>query len=302
MPWGNISTSLADEKQMHDFIMAYARPPGNLPFAFVKNNPPADLTNAALTPPSWSIEIQRSPLADIATLTATDTIGLAKGIAIVVTMYHNQPGVDIEWRVTDKTPDPIPEGGWLCFPFAVEQPRFMLGRLGGPIDPTRDIAAGANRHLLCLSTGLTITGKDHAGIGLCPVDSPCVSLDQPGLWKYSMDFEPKRPTVFVNLYNNMWNTNFPEWQGGSWTSRVRLWPTQGDNLCQNLIVPSWEARLPLLAAAAEGAGGTLPSIQSGVSVSRPGVLITAFGGDPDGVNKGTLLPSGIRAALLAKSR
>ena len=199
------------------------------------------------------------PSADIATLTAADTLGLAKGIALVFTLPRHQPYVDVEWRVTDKTPDPMPEGGWLCFPFAVAQPQFLLGRLGGPIDPAKDIVAGANRHYFCLNTGLTITGQDGAGIGLCPLDSPCVSLDEPGLWKFSLDYTPKKPTVFVNLYNNEWNTNFPEWQDGSWSSRVRLWPTgRNFGIAQALIVPSWEARLPLLAAAADGPAGKLP--------------------------------------------
>ena len=116
-----------------------------------------------------------------------------------------------------------------------------------------------------------------------------MSLGEPGLWRYSQTFQPQKPTVFVNLYNNEWNTNFPEWQDGSWSSRVRIWPTQGEDLGKNLTVPAWEARLPLLAAAADGPGGSLPAVQSGLSVSRPGVLVTAFGADPDGVNKGTLL-------------
>jgi hypothetical protein len=101
------------------------------------------------------------------------------------------------------------------------------------------------------------------------------------LWKYSLDYAPKKPTVFVNLYNNMWNTNFPEWQGGSWSSRVRFWPTT------DLVVPAWEARVPLLAAVADGPAGKLPKTQAGLSVSRPGVLVTAFGQNPDG--EGTLL-------------
>ena len=56
-----------------------------------------------------------------------------------------------------------------------------------------------------------------------------MSLGEPGLWRYSQAFQPQKSTVFVNLYNNEWNTNFPEWQDGSWSSRVRLWPTQGDD-------------------------------------------------------------------------
>jgi hypothetical protein len=109
------------------------------------------------------------------------------------------------------------------------------------------------------------------------------------LWRYSQTFQPQKSSVFVNLYNNEWNTNFPEWQDGSWSSRVRLWPTQGEDLGKNLTVPAWEARLPLLATATDGRSGSLPAVQSGLSVSRPGVLVTAFGADPDGINKGTLL-------------
>jgi len=112
--------------------------------------------------------------------------------------------VDVEWQVTDKTADPIPEGGWLCFPFAIEQPQFKLGRLGGPIDPARDIVRGANKDLICLSGGLTITGTGGLAIGLCPVDSPCVSLGEPGLWKYTLDDKARKAAIFVNLYNNEW--------------------------------------------------------------------------------------------------
>ena len=46
------------------------------------------------------------------------------------------------------------------------------------------------------------------------MDSPLVSLDEPGCWKYSLDFVPKRPSVYVNLFNNQWTTNFRLWNQG----------------------------------------------------------------------------------------
>jgi len=96
------------------------------------------------------------------------------------------------------------------------------------------------------------------------------------------------PSVFVNLYNNMWNTNFPLWQEGSWTERVRFWPVSRKTaVVADLTVKSWEARAPLLAVAATGKGRLLPKKQAGVTVSRPGVLVTAFGVNPDG--EGTVL-------------
>jgi len=275
-----------NNQQMADFTRAYARAGYN----FARGGLPGDTKYAALTLPAWSLAtVEKVAHAEVATLTATDTLGLAKGITLVVTLPHEQPWVDIEWRVNGKTPDPVPEGGWLCFPLAVKHPHYTLGRLGGPIDPAKEIVPGANRDYFCLSTGLVMRGDDRSGVGVCPIDSPCVSLGEPGLWRYSQTFQPRKSSVFVNLYNNEWNTNFPEWQDGSWSSRVRLWPTQGEDLGKTLIVPAWEARLPLLAAATDGRGGSLPAVQSGLSVSRPGVLVTAFGGDPDGVNKGTLL-------------
>jgi hypothetical protein len=163
----------------------------------------------------------------------------------------------------------------------VEKPKFTLGRPGGPVNPATEIIPGANRHLYAVADGVAITDAAGNGVGLCPLDSPLVSLDRPGLWKFDMDFVPRTPTVYVNLYNNKWNTNFPLWQDGSWSERVRFWPT-GD-----LMVPGWETRVPLLAAEADGAAGKLPKTQSGLTASRPGVLITAFGGNPDGI--GTLL-------------
>jgi hypothetical protein len=87
----------------------------------------------------------------------------------------------------------------------------------------------------------------------------------------------------VNLYNNQWDTNFPLWQEGSWSSRIRVWVVRkrGDDE-RNLITPSWEARAPLAAAYAEGSGGKLPVESKGLELSRRGVLVTSFGADPYG--------------------
>jgi hypothetical protein len=120
------------------------------------------------------------------------------------------------------------------------------------------------------------------------MDAPDLSLGEPGLWKYSFDYVPRSPAVFVNLYNNMWRTDYPYWVEGSWNSRVRVWPVRSGHLEQGLAVTSWEARLPLLLASVSGPAGALPAEQGGVAISRSGVLLTAFGPDPDG-NPGTLL-------------
>lgn len=241
----------------------------------------------ASTPGAWKLSTTRTDAADHVTLVSADPKGLAKGYVMTFTFPRHEPSVEVKWRVEDKTADKHPEGGWLCFPFAVEKPRFTVGRLGAPIDPATDIVAGTNRHLMAVASGVALAGANGDGVALCPIDSPLVSLDQPGLWHWTMDFVPARPAVFVNLYNNMWNTNFPLWQDGSWSVRVRFWPTAKETATvADLAVRSWEARVPLLAAAATG-GDRLPETQSGLTLSRKGVLLTAFGANPDG--KDTLL-------------
>jgi alpha-mannosidase len=235
---------------------------------------------AAIQLTNWTLTLQATARAKTLILRSADAAPLARQVTLKYTLPEGQPYLDIEWSVDNKTPDPIPEGGWLCLPFNLEQPQFVLSRLGSLIDPARDIVDGGNRDLLYLNSGMTVIGADGFGVGLCPLDSPVVSLGEPGLWKFSMKPSPRRARVFINLYNNQWDTNFPLWQEGSWNSRVRLWVVRSGSNTQALITPSWEARVPLLAQYSSGSRGSLPVRQKGLSLSRRGVLVTLFGPDP----------------------
>ncbi len=114
-----------------------------------------------------------------------------------------------------------------------------------------------------------------------------MSLGHPGLFRYTKDFTPREPTVFVNLYNNQWGTNFQQWIGKVPAFTVRIWAARKGSNESDLITPSWEARQPCLAAAFDGPAGDLAPSQGGIELSRKGVLLTAFGPNPDG--DGTLL-------------
>ena len=85
---------------------------------------------AATTPSQWTMTVEHGPSFDRAVLTAGDSCGLAQRYTMVFTFARHEPSVEVKWSVCNKTPNPIPEGGWLCFPFAVKDPQFTLGRLG----------------------------------------------------------------------------------------------------------------------------------------------------------------------------
>ncbi len=205
--------------------------------------------------------------------------------ALRVTAPQGMPYVELEITIHNKPFDSWPEAGWLCLPFKVDTPHFRLGRPGSIMDPATDIVTNANHDLFTLNTGLALTDPQGHGVALCPLDHPMVSLERPGCWKFSKAFVPQKPAVFINLFNNQWNTNFRLWNGGTWTSRVRIWAVERADA--DFVTPALEARYPLQAAFAAGAAGKLPAEQSGVALSRQGVRVTAFGANPDGV--GTLL-------------
>jgi hypothetical protein len=256
---------------------------------FAKSDlPPAkDVPHVTASPGNFQLSVSRDALRTVATMRAAAGKEVPHDVTVRVTLLADQPYVDVQWQVTGKKADPWPEAGWLCFPLKIDQPRFRLGRLGSVTDPAKDIVRSGNFDTFCLNTGLNVVGSDAAGVGLCPIDSPLVSLGYPGLYRYSRTFEPRKPLVLVNLFANVYGTNFQQWIGGTWSSRVRLWAVDGKRLESDLITPAWEARSPLQAAMLDSPAGGLPPVQAGIALSRKGVLVTALGPNPDG--GGTLL-------------
>jgi hypothetical protein len=123
-----------------------------------------------------------------------------------------------------------------------------------------------------------------------------VSLEHPGLWRYTRDFVAHKPDVFVLLFDNVYSTNFGQWSEGSWSSRVRLWAIdETESIDESLIGNSWEARVSCLAAVSDAPPGKLPALATGLAITRAtdpavtcqGLLVTAFGSNPYG--EGTLL-------------
>ena len=201
---------------------------------------------------------------------------------MIYTLYENLPYIEIQWGIMGKSPDPWPEAGWISFPFYINDATFRLGRLGSIVDPAKDYAKGSNLDYCFLNSGMAVLGKDNRGYGISSPDVPGISLDRPGLWKYSTDFIPRDPSVFFNLYNNQWSTNFTEWIEGSWSAKFYIWTIDDYTPEKDLITPAEEMRVPLLAGFSSNGNGSIPASAIGIEVSMKGVMVTAFGKNPDG--------------------
>lgn len=255
-------------------------------FAFAAYDMPQDSVYASALPEDMTLTVRQSAIDVTAVMTGTlRGPGQPQRISIRLTLPAGQPVADltVSWQ---KQPDGWPEAGWICLPFNCANAKFRLGRLGGDCDPIRDITLdNVNYHNSFVNTGVTVyDGATGAGAGLCPLDSPMVSLGEPGEYKFDKRYEPKKPWVYLNLYNNHWRTNFGSWIGNGerMESRVRIWAFDKYDTESSLYTPAMEARLPLLAARSTGRPGKIPPAQAGITLSRKGATVTAFGPNPDG--------------------
>lgn len=252
------------------------------------NLPPAGKIGHLDARPGFArIERTRGPVAQRIVLSEPIMDNHEQQVTLTYCLYNDHPYLDITWSIRNKQADPWPEAGWLCLPLNIDRPTFRLGRLGTIVDPATELVPASNHDVFCLNTGMAVVGPDGYGIGICPLEAPLVSLEDRGVFQFRPEFVADRANVYVNLFNNVWGTNFQQWIEGSWSARVRLWAIGQSYRDDKMIVPSLEARYNCVAATAGGPGGQLPAQSTGVSVSRPGIMTTAFGPNPFG--RGTIL-------------
>ena len=254
---------------------------------------PPDVPHTDFSPTGMEFDVERARTFISGTLyPKTPREENAHNAALRVTLYKDTPAIDLKVSIINKPATEIPEAGWICLPFAVEDPTFRIGRLGSVIDPETDLLFGSQCNFIWSNSGVTVGDKAGKGVGICPIDSPAVAFGRPDFMKFKPKFENLGSALYVHLFNNRWNTNFRSFWSGNLCSEVRIWTFENFDIGRDLVVPAWEARLPLAAGLANCRAGRLPSLRSGLSLSRTGVLVTAFGENPDGDNpddKGEIL-------------
>jgi alpha-mannosidase len=205
-----------------------------------------------------------------------------------IVAYASQPCFDIIWGIVDKPEDNIPEAGWLSLPLNIDKPEYRFSRTGSIINPATDFADSTIHNYYSVLNGFSVLSSDKSGISVYPEDANIISLNEPGLYKIPYKkFKSVNKDLFLNLYNNLWGVNFRLWIGGSWTSATRIWTFDHYNNETSLMTPSEEAKVPLHATIVDGKSGELPESAQGIGLSRKGIVITAFGKNPDG--DGTIL-------------
>ncbi len=202
---------------------------------------------------------------------------------VTYTLYENEPYIEIAWGVDGKKPNPQPEAGWLSFSFNMDSPEYRLYRTGGIVNPEKEFVENTNLDFYFLNTSMTMYNTSGQGVVMNSPSSPGISIDSPGLFTYSRTKQLSTGNVFVNLYNNQWGTNFTEWIEGSLSSKIYIWTYDKYHPEASFITPSEETRVPLKGVFYDGPQGASALAQNGLTLSRKGILVTAFkkGSDQD---------------------
>ncbi len=274
-------------KQISDWIAKSLYPQYEAhKFSFTSYDMPKDVEYTSALPENMTLSVEKSAIDVKAVMTGTiPGPGQPQKISVSLVLSGVNPTADLEvsWQ---KQPDTWPETAWICLPFKCDNPKFRLGRLGADADPVKDMVTdNANYHLWWVNNGAAVyDGKSGAGIGICSPDAPLLSFGEPGEYKFDKRYEPQKPYIYLNLYNNHWRTNFPAWIGNGqrMSARVRIWAFDKYTTESSLYTPAMETRVPMQVACSKVQKGKLPVTQQGISLSRKGVALTAFGPNPDG--------------------
>lgn len=138
------------------------------------------------------------------------SFGAPRRLTLEYTLLDDRLEILLQWF--EKPASRLPEALWISFqPLAASQEGWRLEKIGQPIDP-RDVVSRGARTLHAIDQHLTYTSGAR-GFELESLDAVLVAPGQPSLLNFHNQLPDMHGGVHVNLYNNIWGTNFPMWFG-----------------------------------------------------------------------------------------
>jgi hypothetical protein len=172
---------------------------------------PSQLWTSAATQAYWQhTEYGDRLLLNLSMPAETDQYGLPRQLYLGYTFPAAEPRIDITLNWFNKQANRLPEAFWLSFqPLVAHPENWRLEKLGGLIDP-RNVVSRGGRGLHASNTGAYYSDDQHT-LHFQSIDAPLFAPGRPAL----LDFTDALPDLaggwHINLYNNVWGTNFPMW-------------------------------------------------------------------------------------------
>jgi hypothetical protein len=150
----------------------------------------------------------------------TEYYGAPPRATLTYGINHNLPQIDIHLAWSSKPASRLPEALWMSFSPLVQNGEWRFEKLGQWIDPLK-VVSGGNRGLHAVFDRVRCT---HANkhFTLYTYDAPLVAPGAPSLLRFTNHLPDLNRGVHVNLWNNAWGTNFPQWLEGDSSFRFRM--------------------------------------------------------------------------------
>lgn len=136
--------------------------------------------------------------------------GAPRLVTIEVVLPRDEPAVQLTVQWFDKLASRPAEAAWLSFvPPITDTAGWSLDKMGRPVSPL-EVVRNGNRRLHAVLSGATYTDAGGA-LRLETLDAPLIAPGEPSLLNFTNRQPPLRDGMHVNLYNNVWGTNFRMW-------------------------------------------------------------------------------------------
>jgi len=144
---------------------------------------------------------------------ASALYGAPPRLTLEVFAPHAAPELHVDLRWFEKPAARVPHAIWFSTEFDLPDPSaWWLEKLGRWVSPL-DVVKGGNRALHAVGVGAEYRGTD-ATIRLETLDAPLIAVGAPALLRFEDRVPDLAKGLHVNLYNNVWGTNFPMWSEG----------------------------------------------------------------------------------------
>lgn len=143
---------------------------------------------------------------------AVNRYGAPAEVTVEYRLPNDAPRIEVILQWFGKAANRLPEALWFSFcPRGTTPGGWQLDKMGSPVSPL-DVVRYGNRRLHAVYRGMTYA-DDQGRLVIHTPDTPLVAPGAPGLLDFNQRQPALRKGMHVNLYNNIWGTNFPMWYG-----------------------------------------------------------------------------------------
>jgi hypothetical protein len=155
---------------------------------------------------------------------ASEQLGLVawpRAMYLELVFPKADPVMQLTFYAMSKAPNRMPESMWLTFiPETAGDPKWSFEKVNQEVSAD-DVVRGGGRRMHAVTSKFACgDGRDR--LTITTLDAPVVALGARSPLNFSEELPDLRQGVHVNLFNNAWGTNYPQWAGGDWMYRFTL--------------------------------------------------------------------------------